>query len=99
MTYVLGRDNKLKRLGLESSKWLSRPFGAEGEKQIMRGIVQMIHEGFVWLACTVLVLLMVVLLPAAALLTRALIPVTAATIVVLFVASCVSSRMRAWLYS
>jgi hypothetical protein len=32
------------------------------------------------------------------LLTRALIPVTAATITVLFVASCCSSRMRDWLY-
>jgi hypothetical protein len=32
-------------------------------------------------------------------LTRALIPVTAATIVILFVASCFSSRMRKWLYS
>ena len=56
-------------------------------------------RGFVWLGFTILVLLMVVLLPAAALLTRALIPVTAASIVVLFVASCFSRRMRNWLYS
>jgi ABC-type methionine transport system permease subunit len=42
--------------------------------------------------------MMVILLPAAALLTRALIPVTAATITVLFVATCFSSRMRDWLY-
>jgi hypothetical protein len=59
----------------------------------------MIHEGFVWLGFTILVLLMVFLLPAAALLTRALIPVTAASIAVLFVASCCSRRMRDWLYS
>jgi ABC-type methionine transport system permease subunit len=80
---------------------LSRPVAAEknSENRIMRAVVQMIHEGFVWLGFTILVLLMVVLLPAAALLTRALIPVTAATITVLFVASCFSSRMRNWLYS
>ncbi|MGA2254794.1 MAG: hypothetical protein ABSG53_09045 [Thermoguttaceae bacterium] len=65
----------------------------------MRGMAQMIHEGFVWLGFTILVLLMVVLLPAAALLTRALIPLTAASIAVLFIASCFSSRMRNWLYS
>jgi hypothetical protein len=59
----------------------------------------MIHEGFVWLGFTLLVLLMVLLLPAAALLTRALIPVTAGTIAILFVATCFSSRMRNWLYS
>jgi hypothetical protein len=59
----------------------------------------MIHEGFTWLGFTILVLLMVVLLPAAAVLTRALIPLTAATITVLFVASCCSRRMRDWLYS
>jgi len=58
----------------------------------------MIHDGFLWLGFTILVLLMVILLPAAALLTRALIPVTAAAITVLFVASCFSSRMRNWLY-
>jgi ABC-type methionine transport system permease subunit len=62
-------------------------------------MAQMIHEGFVWLGFTILVLLMVVLLPAAALLTRALIPLTAASIAVLFIASCFSSRMRNWLYS
>ena len=65
----------------------------------MNGIAHMIHEGFIWLGFTILVLLMVLLLPAAALLTRALIPVTAATIAVLFVASCFSRRMRNWLYS
>ncbi|MGO9115127.1 MAG: hypothetical protein ACLP9L_38435 [Thermoguttaceae bacterium] len=65
----------------------------------MRAVAQLIHEGFVWLGFAILVLLMVVLLPAAALLTRALIPLTAATITVLFVASCFSSRVRNWLYS
>ena len=65
----------------------------------MRAITQMIQEGLVWLGFTILVLLAVVLLPAAALLTRALIPLTAATITVLFVATCFSSRMRNWLYS
>ena len=65
----------------------------------MRGFAKMIHEGLIWLGFTILVVLMVALLPAAALLTRALIPVTAATITVLFVASCFSSRMRTWLYS
>jgi len=65
----------------------------------MKGIAEMIHEGLVWLGFTVLVLLMVVLLPAAALLTRALIPVTAASILVLFVATCFSTRMRDWLYN
>ena len=65
----------------------------------MRAAIQMIHEGFNYLGFTILVLLMVVLLPAAALLTRALIPATAASIAVLFVASCFSRRMRNWLYS
>lgn len=65
----------------------------------MNSVAHMIHESFLWLGFAILVLLMVVLLPAAALLTRALIPVTAVTIAVLFVASCVSPRMRAWLYS
>ena len=65
----------------------------------MKSFTQMIHEGFIWLGFTGLVLLMVVLLPAAALLTRALIPVTAASIAVLFIASCFSSRMRTWLYN
>jgi predicted RND superfamily exporter protein len=65
----------------------------------MRAVAQAIHEGFVWLGFAILVLLMVVLLPAAALLTRALIPLTAATIAVLFLATCCSSRMRNWLYS
>ena len=65
----------------------------------MRAVAQAIHEGLTWLGFTILVLMMVVLLPAAALLTRALIPVTAATILVLFVASCFSRRMRDWLYS
>jgi len=64
----------------------------------MRAVAQMIHEGFTWLGFTILVLLMVLLLPAAALMTRALIPVTAATITVLFVASCFSHRLRDWLY-
>jgi len=64
----------------------------------MNGILHLMHEGFIWLGFTILVLLMVVLLPAAALLTRALIPVTAASIFVLFVASCFSTRVRAWLY-
>jgi len=64
----------------------------------MRVIAQMFHESFSYLGCTLLVLLMVVLLPAAALLTRALIPATAITIAVLFVASCFSRRMRDWLY-
>jgi len=64
----------------------------------MKGIAQMIHEGCVWLAFAVLVLLMVILLPAAAILTRALIPLTAASIAILFVASCFSPRMRDWLY-
>ncbi len=65
----------------------------------MRTAMQFIHEGFVYLGFTLLLLLLLVLLPAAALLTRALIPVTAATVAVLFVASCVSPRMRDWLYS
>jgi len=65
----------------------------------MRVAAHMIHESFSYLGFTILVLLMVVLLPAAALLTRALIPVTAATIAVLFVATCFSRRMRNWLYS
>ncbi len=65
----------------------------------MNGVAHIIHEGFSYLGFTILVLLMVLLLPAAALLTRALIPVTAATIGVLFVASCFSPRMRTWLYS
>ena len=65
----------------------------------MRAAMQMIHEGFNYLGFTILVLLIVVLLPAAALLTRALIPVTAASIAILFVASCFSRRMRDWLYS
>lgn len=64
----------------------------------MRVVAQMFHESFSYLGFTFLVLLLVVLLPAAALLTRALIPVTAATIAVLFVASCFSRRMRNWLY-
>lgn len=59
----------------------------------------MFHEGLTWLGCTILVLLMVILLPAAALLTRALIPVTAASIAILFVASCCSRRVRTWLYT
>ena len=65
----------------------------------MNAVAHMIHESFLWLGFTILVLLMVVLLPAAAILTRALIPVTAATILVLFVATCFSRRMRDWLYS
>ena len=65
----------------------------------MSAVALMFHEGMNWLVCTTLVLLMVVLLPAAALLTRALIPATAATIALLFVASCFSRRMRNWLYS
>ncbi len=65
----------------------------------MKSIAQMIHEGLVWLGFAVLVILMVALLPVAALLTRALIPLTAGTITVLFVATCFSSRMRDWLYS
>ncbi len=65
----------------------------------MNGVAHVIHEGIVYLGFTLLVLLMVLLLPAAALLTRALIPVTAVTIAVLFVASCFSRRMRNWLYS
>jgi hypothetical protein len=65
----------------------------------MKGFTQMIHEGLLWLGFAILVLLMVILLPAAALLTRALIPVTAAGIAVLFIASCFSRRMRTWLYS
>jgi len=77
------------------------PLAAEKnlEKNIMRAVAQMIHEGFSYLGFTILVLLMVVLLPAAALLTRALIPATAVTITLLFVASCFSHRMRDWLYS
>jgi hypothetical protein len=59
----------------------------------------MIHEGFNYLVCTILVLLMVILLPVAAFLTRALIPVAAATIAGLFIASCCSRRVRNWLYS
>ena len=65
----------------------------------MNAVAHIIHEGFLWLGFTILVLLMVVLLPAAAILTRALIPVTAATILVLFVATCFSRRMKDWLYS
>lgn len=65
----------------------------------MNGVAHIIHEGFLWLGFAILVLLMVLLLPAAAILTRALIPVTAAAIAVLFVATCVSRRMRNWLYS
>ena len=71
----------------------------ESKKEYYEVYAQMIHEGLVWLGFTVLVLLMVVLLPVAALFTRALIPLTAAAITVLFVATCVSSRMRDWLYS
>jgi hypothetical protein len=58
----------------------------------------MIHEGLIWLGFAVLVLLAVLALPAAAILTRALIPVTAATIAVLFIASCCSQRVQNWLY-
>ncbi len=65
----------------------------------MNGVAHIIHEGFVYLGFTLLVLLMVLLLPVAALLTRALIPVTAGTIATLFVASCFSNRVRNWLYS
>jgi hypothetical protein len=43
--------------------------------------------------------MMVVLLPAAALMTRALIPFTALSLTVLFLATCFSRRMRDWLYS
>ena len=82
---------------------MSRPLAAEEiqneEKNTMRAAAHLIHEGFSYLGFTILVLLMVLLLPAAALLTRALIPVTAATITVLFVASCCSRRVRNWLYS
>lgn len=65
----------------------------------MKAAVQIIHEGFSYLAFTVVVLLFVTILPALAFMTRALIPVVAATIAILFVASCVSPRMRNWLYS
>jgi hypothetical protein len=65
----------------------------------MKAIGQMIHEGVTWLGFSLLVVLMVLLLPAAAVFTRALIPITAVTVTALFIASCCSQRMRVWLYS
>ena len=65
----------------------------------MKAVAHLFHEGLVWLGCILAVLLMVVLFPVAALLTRALIPVTAATIAVLFLASCFSRRVQNWLYN
>ena len=90
------------RIDLRSLDVVAPPWPrSEGQKEgyYESRTAQMIHEGFNWVGFTVLVLMMVVLLPAAALLTRALIPFTAATITVLFIASCCSRRMRDWLYS
>jgi hypothetical protein len=58
----------------------------------------MMYEGLANLGTVLLVLLMVILLPVAALFTRALIPLTAITVAILFLATCVSPRMRNWLY-
>ncbi len=58
----------------------------------------MILDGLIDVGIIVLVLLAVVLLPIAAVLTRALIPATAVMLVVLFIASCFSRRMQQWLY-
>ena len=65
----------------------------------MNTATNIVHEGFSYLGFTLLVLLMVVLLPVAAVLTRALIPITACTIAILFIGSCFSRRMRDWLYA
>ena len=64
----------------------------------MKGITKMIHDGLIDLGIVLLVLLAVVLLPLAAVLTRALIPATVAMLAVLFLASCFSHRMQDWLY-
>jgi hypothetical protein len=65
----------------------------------MKGMLHMIHDSLIDLGIVVLVLLAILVLPVAAVLTRALIPATVAVLAVLFVASCFSRRMQHWLYS
>ena len=65
----------------------------------MKGFAEMIHEGLIDLGLALLVVLAIILLPIAAVMTRALIPATACLLVVLFVVSCFSRRMQQWLYS
>jgi hypothetical protein len=65
----------------------------------MKGIRPMIHDSLIDLGIVILVLLAIVLLPFAAVLTRALIPASVAVLALLFVASCFSRRMQHWLYS
>jgi hypothetical protein len=64
----------------------------------MKGFIKMINDGLIDLGIVLLVLLAVVLLPLAAVLTRALIPATVGMMLVLFLASCFSRRMQSWLY-
>jgi hypothetical protein len=65
----------------------------------MKVIAHLLHDSFLWIAFGLLVLLAVLFLPAAAILTRALIPITAAAVAGLFIATCCSRRLRNWIYS
>ena len=94
---ALGRDSGKCFKGIRQSQSLSRPWSER--KDIMKGIARMLYEGLMYVGFALLMLVIVVLLPAAALLTRALIPAAAISMAVLFVASCFSRRMRDWLYS
>ncbi len=64
----------------------------------MKGVTKMIYDGVIDLGLVILALLAIILLPVAAVLTRALIPAALGVLIILFVASCFSRRMQNWMY-
>jgi hypothetical protein len=64
----------------------------------MKGITKMFYEGVIDLGLVLLALMAIILLPVAAVLTRALIPTTLGVLIILFFVSCFSRRMQNWMY-